>query len=202
MLAQLLGKGGNQPPLNQPDSAYQPGFSALVEPAGMAQENAWETGQAAQLGMERPIWGQDYLGPASASDQDLNAFHGATPYEQGRSAPAELLRAMTPEQEENYGGDQGFQELTGMDPYGNPLPPTWSQPPPAPFSDEEDARYGYAGQGDAYDNPRNPNYWLNNLGPAKPGQAKPGQPGTKYGYPPIGGLQGLQDQLWDPRRKF
>jgi hypothetical protein len=83
--------------------------------------------------MERPIWGQDYLGPESQSDTDLNNYFGATPYEQGRSIPPELLQAMTPEQEEQYGGDQGLQDLTGADPYGNPLPPTWAKRQQKPY---------------------------------------------------------------------
>jgi len=47
----------------------------------------------------------------------------------------------------------------------------------APGSDEEDIAYGYPGQGDAYDNPQNPNYYLNDLqqGPTRPG-----------GYAPMG----------------
>lgn len=72
-----------------------------------------------RLAKQRPIFGQDYLGPAGYGDADMEQYYDATPYEQGRSIPPRLSDLLQT--------DMDMQDYAGADPYGNPLPPTWAQ---------------------------------------------------------------------------
>jgi hypothetical protein len=105
--------------IDEPDAAYQPGRSSFMAGPGAAQDAIRKISEAIGLGQERPIWGQDYLGPQTGGEMDAVSYQ-ATPYEQGRSMPPEMAGQLE-------GGDQELQDLTGLDPYGNPLPPSWAQ---------------------------------------------------------------------------
>lgn len=108
-----------QGPVNEPASAYQPGKAALTAGPGAAQDAVRKISEAVMLSQQRPIWGQDYLGPQTGGEMDAVAYQ-ASPYEQGRQMPESMAGQLE-------GGDQELQDLTGLDPYGNPLPPRWAQ---------------------------------------------------------------------------